>query len=269
MPLWRAAPLVTLTVMLTACDSTDPSAMAPSPVTGLTIEGSDAILAGDPVSYEVFASGTRSRVQAAWTSSDARVATVTPNGVVTGHTHGPVRLEASFEGASSSKTIDVVNNFEGRWGGLATIRQCDETGHILHDWWRCDVLASTGGDVAHGRFSVYFGLVHDTKDVRRVSGTYDLNVVASSVFGACEMFGSPVIALAGHVSSDGRLIVEGAATNWDGSERWIVNAWDTHLTAADKMRGKWAQDLTVASGTAHVEIELAELSKNAEHPCGS
>ena len=131
------------------------------------------------------------------------------------------------------------------------------------------MLASTGADVAHGRFSVYFGLVHDTKDVRRVSGTYDLNVVASSVFGHCDVCCSPVIALAGHVSSDGRLIVEGATTNWDGSERWIVNAWDTHLTAADKMRGRWAQDLTVASGTTHVEIDLGELNKNAEHPCGS
>ena len=102
-------------------------------------------------------------MQAAWTSSDPRVATVASNGLVTGHTHRSARLEASFEGASNSKTIGVVNNFEGRWGGLATIRHCDETGHILHDWWRCDVLASTDG--AHGRFSVYFELVHDTEDV--------------------------------------------------------------------------------------------------------
>ena len=67
-------------------------------------------------------------VTPAWTSSNPAVASVDGAGRLDGQAHGSTTLTATFEGRSVSKTVQVVNNYEGTWKGRYVIRACDDSG---------------------------------------------------------------------------------------------------------------------------------------------
>jgi hypothetical protein len=111
-------------------------------------------------------------------------------------------------------------------------------------------------------------LSHSSADLRRVSGTYELVGLVESVHGHCDVYSfASSVPLTGHVSNDGHLTLSGATATLDGSERWAVAGWDTHLTAPGEMRGRWAQDFAVASGKSYWEVDV-ELKATERDSCG-
>ena len=254
--------------LLAACDS----ATEPSPVTGLTIDGRDAMLTGQSVPFRAINSVTGASVPATWTSSNASVAAVDASGLVTGLKHGSTRLEASFQGVTASSGVEVVNNFEGLWDGVGTIRRCDEAGRFSHEWWpSCAGHSFTfmgqvyrwGG--VGWPFAVVLRLAHSSDVLREVTGTDDLTYLVGSVFGHCDVYG-PAVPLAGHISNDGQLTLSGSIESLAGSEKWEVAEWDTDLTAPGEMRGRWVQGLTIPSGRSYWEVEV-HLKTVQTPPC--
>src|SRR5687768_7378507 len=106
-------PLAALVV--TACGG-DSSPSAPTPigssapatptVSSLRIDGPDAVRTGSSADYTVTATlsnGTTQTVTPTWSSSSASTASVDANGRMTAHSHGPVTLTATHQGASGTK----------------------------------------------------------------------------------------------------------------------------------------------------------------------
>ena len=268
-----AASFVSLSLTLAACGGSNPSPTAPTAAANLAIDGRDAMLTGQVLSYRAIDSGAGTTLQATWTSSDASVATVGVNGLVTGLKQGSTRLEASFRGSTAFRIVQVVNSVEGLWDGDGTIRRCDEAGRFRHEWYpNC----SGHSFVFQGQvyrwggvgwvYSVVLRLSHDRDDIRRVSGTYDLRYLEASVYGHCDVYGAAV-PLTGQVSSDGHLHLSGAAGNLDGGEQFTVAEWDTYIAAPGEMRGRWAQELTVTSGRSQWEVEV-NLNAKEVTDCG-
>jgi hypothetical protein len=251
---------VILSLTLTACDQPNRSVTAPTVVTGLTMRGPDAMLTGKSLPYDALNSSTGHKVQATWTSSDPSVATVEGNGLVTALQQGSTRLEASFQDVTASRIVEVVNNFEGKWSGWATVRHCEVTGGFVHDWLPICSKAHVGW-----QYLVDLRLSHSSDDVRQVTGAYYSQGLAGVIFGHCDVPRTEV-PLTGHISNDGHLTLTGAIAAVDGSERWTVAGWDTFINAPGEMRGRWAQDLTVPSGTRYWEVEV-ELKATKQGPC--
>jgi hypothetical protein len=132
------APVTTMFAALTvaalaACEQAPTSPSPPAHAIGLAITGPGAIRAGLPTAYTVTATlsnGRTETAQSAWTSSDPGVAAVDAGGSVTGRAHGSITLTAAYLGATVSKTIDVVNDYQGEWTGTAVIRQCALSGDL-------------------------------------------------------------------------------------------------------------------------------------------
>jgi hypothetical protein len=238
----------------------------------LTIEGSDAIRVGITMPYRAKAAmstGTLVEVTPTWTSSDPMVATVQANGSAAGNKPGSVRLEASFRGATASKTVEVVDNVDSRWIVSADTRQCEEAGAPVSDWPMCGQVRSF-----RSRFVTHVSLAHDAADARRISGKFSLGGVASSVLGHCEPWWyGPEIPLTGHLSSDGQFSVEGAGTVGDyggflsfppGTR--LTLRGDTRFVAQGEWRGRWGLEISAPSGRSW-EFEVSSNTTTRD-PCG-
>jgi hypothetical protein len=102
-------------------------------LTGIAIQGAEALLTGTSVDYTVtasFSNQTTQTVTPTWSTSAANRATVSPTGHVTGQSHGAVTLTATFQGQSASKTVNVVNNYDGRWAGVVIRMTCQLNGEL-------------------------------------------------------------------------------------------------------------------------------------------
>lgn len=126
-------PVVVLCLAVTACSgsngSTGPSSPAPAAptLTGITISGPDALLTGTGGDYTVtasFSNQTTQGVTATWGASGTDRATVSAAGRVTGVAHGSFALTASYQGQTASKTVNIVNNYDGRWAGVVIRMTC-------------------------------------------------------------------------------------------------------------------------------------------------
>ena len=132
MVILKLALVIVITVFATACNGkSNPAAPTAPTATNLSISGVDAVLTGRYTNYTVTATlsdGTTRAVTPTWTSSNTGVASVDSAGRLVGLAHGSTNLTASHEGRSTSKTVQVVNNYEGTWDGRYVIRACDDSG---------------------------------------------------------------------------------------------------------------------------------------------
>jgi hypothetical protein len=132
MAVLKLALVIVITVFATACDGkSSPAAPTTQAATSLSISGADALQTGLSTTYTATATLSDSTMRAVtptWTSSNTGVASVDSAGRLVGLAHGSTNLTASHEGRSTSKTVQVVNNFEGTWDGRYVIRACDDSG---------------------------------------------------------------------------------------------------------------------------------------------
>ncbi len=229
-----------------------PSGPPPPSVTNLAIAGADAVLTGLSSNYTLTATlsdGIRRTIPAAWSSSNPDVGSVDGSvdgaGRLDGRAHGSTRLTATFDGLTASKTVQVINNYEGRWEGRFLIRACTETG---------DLVGWCIGTARVGTVHTLDLIVHHRVDLNQVRGT------RSHLKGE----------LTGTVGADGRLTLSGLLEWWgydypqELTESFLVGPWDTNLDGAGGMTGRFSWLYTVhlySPGTVHMENEFVTFTR--------
>ena len=107
------------------------SPAVPSPTTLVTImPGTDLLAIGSTEAFSAFAvrsDGTGTPITAAWTTDNAGVATVSPQGFVTALNAGVATITASYQSVSGSRTLRVVPSFAGSWAGGYRTTACSGT----------------------------------------------------------------------------------------------------------------------------------------------
>jgi len=256
---------IVLGVFLIGCDK---GPTTPSPPAGsrsfrsvaLTIDGAEAIQTGIAAPYRARATlsnGAQVEVSAAWTSSDPSVATVDATGSVASLKPGSVRLDASFEGVTASKTVDVVANVDGSWVVWATVRQCDEAGSPATEWWPPCRKGALGWT-----FKSRLLLVQRPDDPKRITGKFNLAGMETSYFGHCESWAYwSEVALTGRVSA-GDLSLEGAVSSPD--TRWTLRV-QSGLVAPGELHGKWTLEYSAPSARTFWELQTSSTS--GRHEC--
>jgi hypothetical protein len=214
---------------------------------GLAIAGADAILTGVPNSYTAsgtFTSGTVGNVTATWRSSNPGVATVDASGRVDARTQGSFTLTASYMGRDVSKSVQVVNNYGGRWQGEYRVLSCQDSGDLTdHDGGWCRTAYAPGSV-----YPITIDIAHDPGDLSSVTATlWDA-------------------AYRGSVGSDGRLSVAGVGNvvDWDGDVIAIRGIhWDASV-ADGTLTGRLQEDynsIFFRKGTARMEDELLTMTR--------
>jgi hypothetical protein len=236
----------------------DKSPFGPSlRVAHLTISGVGALRTSLSTDYTVTATlrdGTSRPVTPTWTSTNPDVASVDSDGRLHGRAHGSTSLTAFYEGRIASKTVHVVNNYEGSWTGVYVIRACDQTGYFVA-WEPCErsgrvgqvlpielVLSQIGNTQSEIRGTLVLDPFPHLPDlVRRISQS-----------------------ITGVVTADGRLSVSGSSNinGWDEFFTLQVTGWDTNLSSPGVMTGRWTQNLTVSyfGGHSYQENELVTMT---------
>ena len=235
------------------------SSPAAPTVGSLVISGTDSVLTGSATAYTATATlsdGSTRTVMPSWSSSAVHVATVDNAGRLDGLVHGSTTLTAVYDGRSASRTVQVVNDYGGRWSGRYVIRVCRDSG-IFRDgiyagsyvdvpW--CQALDGIGSE-----HSFAFTLVQSGRNYSEIRAT----------------FGPDGGTISGVVTADGRLELEGSLKilDWYG-DHWgdlQFSGWDTNRDRAGGMTGRWAQNLTMVGqqGSAYDEAELVTMSRTA------
>jgi hypothetical protein len=166
-------------------------------------------------------------------------------------THGTVTLTATHEGRSASKTVQVVNNYEGSWAGQYVVRTCDWSGDSVHRGW------CRGG----GEWPIGLTLSQTDGNLSEITGT--LALAWNGIYGEGGVTGS--------VTPDGRLNLAGSVnirSFWDEPGIFLgtalVGAWDTRLGGPDLMTGRWAQNVRAGyAGNAYQEVELVTMTRTS------
>jgi len=252
--------LVLSVIVLPGCNGTNPagpSQPAASAITGLAINGAEAVLTGASASYTAtatFPDGTLRAVTPAWISANPAVASVDGDGRLDGRSHGSTTLTATYQGRSVSKTVQVVNNYAGTWKGSYVIRACSDSGDLTnHDGGWC--LAGPGrvGTVVTG---ITMRLVQSGTNLTEITGT----------------LGSFEEAMTGVVTADGRLTLGGTFREWDWDHEivvamWQIRAWDSNLAGPDLMTGRWSEHLSslyFRVGAADIDNEFVTIARTSK-----
>ena len=252
-----------LAALVAACGEGVPTEPT-GPITALTIVGPDAVRAESTTRYSATGmqqGGGEVAVTPSWTSTNPNVATIGADGSLVSRSPGSVRLEASAQGVTSSKTIEVVPSVAGRWITSAKVRQCDETGQRVSDWW-----PPCSPDGLEGfRFDASLDVSHHAQDARRVQGDLDLGGIESMALGHCEPWGhGPRVSLAGNLSSDGQLTLEGVTVL--SSTQWRATSI-TRLTEPGEMLGQWTLEISSAGSRTSWVLDLIRSSTKTPSPC--
>lgn len=251
--------LVVVVALATGCnDKTNPAAPSAPTATTLLIIGDDAVRAGLSTTYTATATmsdGTTRTVTPTWTSSSAGVASVDSAGRLVGLAHGSTNLTASHEGRSASKTVQVVNNYEGNWAGNVVVKACTDSGDLTNrDGGWCRSGPGRVGNV----WSIGLALSQTGRNLSDIAGT-----VAGDYAGGN---------ITGMVMADGRLSLAGgpfSLWDWEGTlilATWQIRAWDTSLSGPGVMTGRWSQDYASVYfriGNAKMENELVTMTRTS------
>lgn len=234
------------------------STTAPTPVTpvaptltSLTITGLEAVRSNFFTTYTATAglsNGTSQDVTSTttWTSTNPNIGSMTPAtpGRLDANAHGTIVITAAYQGRSSTKTVNVVQNFGGQWSGVSIVRACDQSGAFRDIRW-CQGYGLVGSQVG---FSL--GLAQGGTDRSQITG----NVNVGSITGP----------ITGTVTADGRLNLGGTYTftNNGVSVQMTIGGWNTSASAGDRMTGTWSQNLTVPgfSGNAYEQHEIINVT---------
>ena len=247
--------------------TTAPSPIPPS-VTGITIGGPDAVRTGFAADYTVTASLSNGSSQdvsasASCTSSDPSVASIAAPCHLTGTKHGSTTLTVSSQGRTTSKAVNVVNNYGGSWSGYYQVTTCDDTG-IFRDWRWCVELLDPDSSISTS-FSLVLTQSGSGQD--QISGTISLGEFA------------PVrAAVSGNVTNDGRLLLSGSnviSTDSGARFQFIIGGWSTIVDANTffmglaQMSGGWDFSLVAIGANGHTfehQITSYALQLTSEPP---
>lgn len=251
--------VVVLTALAPGCHGKTPvapSQTAAPTVTGLAINGVDAVLTGSVTSYTVTATlsdGTTQTVTPTWSSSDPGVGRVDSTGRLDGRAHGSTNLIASYSGRDASKTVRVVNNYAGTWTGQYVIRACADSGDLNdHDGGWCRSRVRVGSV-----WFIHLVLSQAGSNLSEIGGTLGLGDVNTGD------------KIAGVVTPDGRLRLTGILHILDFYGEYLlgtvqIQTWDTNLGGPGVMTGRWSQDfssLYFRHGNASTESELLTMTR--------
>jgi hypothetical protein len=251
--------VVVLIALAAGCQGKNPAAPSQSAaqiVTGLVINGVDAVVTGSVNSYTLTATlsdGTTRAVTPTWTSSRTDVASVDSAGRLDGLSHGATTLTASYMGGTASKTVQVVNNYGGTWVGQYVIKACDQSGYFERAG--CESSGRVGQVLP-----ITLALSQTGSTKSEIRGTLVLNrfPYLSGVLDRIEQN------ISGVVTEDGRLILGGSSTiqSWDDTYTFQVGEWDTNVSGPGVMTGHWTQTLGVLwyAGKAFQENELVTMT---------
>lgn len=229
-----------------------PTTPAAPTVSTLAIAGLDAIRAGFVSTYTATATlsnGTSQTVTPTWTSSNPAVATVDGTGRLSGLTHGSISLAASYQGASASKNVNIVNNYGGTWIGTYRLRTCDQSGVFRSTKW-CEGLGGVGSVLP-----VTMSFSQSGNDRSQITGSLTLGTgITGNVSGS--------------VTSDGRLNIGGSFNVTSSGVTFVFafGGWDTNLISPGEMRGRWAQNQTAVgtAGNAYQEVEIVTMTQTSQ-----
>jgi hypothetical protein len=247
--------------------TTAPSPIPPS-VTGITIGGPDAVRTGFASDYTVTASMSDGSSQdvsasASCTISDPSVASIAAPCHLTGTKHGSTTLTVSSQGRTTSKTVNVVNNYGGSWTGDYKVTTCDDAG-IFRDWRWCVELLDPDSSISTS-FSLVLTQSGSGQD--QISGTISLG---ESLGSAPSTTGT----VSGNVTNDGRLLLSGSnVISADSGVRFqfIIGGWSTIVDAnpvlccLPQMSGGWDFSLVAIGANGHTFerqtiIEAAQIT---------
>lgn len=180
------------------------------------------------------------------------MASVDASGRLEGRMHGSTILTATFEGRSSTKSVQVVNNYGGRWEGRYVVRACRDTGELVdHDGGWCLAGYERAGSI----LGIGMTFVQGGPDLSDVTGTLSFYTGT----------------LTGRVGANGRLTLGGSLTYFTYYDYPIialgtlqVGPWDTTLDGTDGMTGRWSSlftSLVGRRGTVHTENELLTMAR--------
>ena len=210
--------LALMAVLAVACsDGTPASPTAPSAANLSVTSPLAELLTSETIQASARATlmnGSQQVVTPIWSIDNATVASVEPNGRVTGLKHGSVLLVATFGGTSASVPLRVIANYRGVWNGTVTVTDC-----VYWDPRFCGRLNPTGmrtvdieqsGDVARA-------VLRDTDERADLSG---------------------------HIRDDGALVLSGQVPPTilpsgrvvRGSE---ILGWRTRVSAGETMSGEY------------------------------
>jgi hypothetical protein len=181
--------------------------------------------------------------QAAWSSSNSTIATVSSDGTVTGVAAGDVDITATYQNVAGHVhvTITSVPNYQGFWTGDYSATACDGVNGL------CDP-----GDLGVG--SVHSTYLNLMQNGTTVTGTMSIGL------------GLP--AVSGRVDGNGHLVLSGTWTCGCALGRTAytgtISDFDA-VVAGSSMSGHWTMTFTSVlstgpSGTAQVVIQT--LTRN-------
>jgi hypothetical protein len=256
--------LVVISVFATACTKNrSPAAPTAATATSLSISGVDAVRTDLFTNYTATATlsdGTTQGVTPTWTSSNTGVASVDSAGRLVGVAHGSTTLTASHEGLSASKTVHVVNNYEGNWAGTYVVRVCNDSG-VYKD----GVFGGIYADVPWCQANERVGSVQSIALVLSQMGSNQSEIRGGLGEGAAD--------LTGVVTADGRLNLSGTLSLLDFEREFVtdtlhIGPWDTTLSAPGVMTGRWSQDLVSVGrvGNVYSENELVTMTRTSTSP---
>jgi hypothetical protein len=237
-----------------ACGKDSPSAPSAPPapaaptVSGLAITGLDAVRTGffsDYTATATLSDGSTQTVTSSvtWSTSDAAVATVTAAGRLSGQTHGAVNLNASYQGRTAAKTVNIVNNYGGTWTGTYVVTACDASGDFSRGDWCKGVRGSS--------FPLTVVLSQTGNDRSSVSGVLTNGFISNA----------PVT---GNVTADGRLNIGSNATGTSNgiTFRFQLVGWETKLSGPTQMTGRTAASLSATGfvGNAYEEHNITNAT---------
>jgi hypothetical protein len=212
-------------------------------VTGITIGGPDAVRTGFASDYTVSVSlsdgSSKLSASASCTSSDPSVASIAAPCRLTGTKHGSATLTVSSQGRTTSKTVNVVNNYGGSWTGNSRVTTCDDGGFYLFDEHWCEDF-----HYALTPFSLILTQSGGGQD--QISGTISLELYSNEP----PLRGT----VSGSVTNDGRLLLSGGSdvisTDIGASLQFSISGWNTILSSNTiplntdaAMSGGWDQSL--------------------------
>jgi hypothetical protein len=236
--------------------ASSPAAPTTPPPTASTIavtSGTDALRTGFFADFTVTAtmSDRTTQVvttQATLTTSDPSIATIDTSGRLTALRHGVVSINASFQGRTTSRAINVVHNYAGTWTGNYAVRACDQTGIFLSSKY-CQNAQTEPLPLA-------LELTQTGTNVDRIGGSISLRNLVGPI--------------TGEVTGDGRLVLSGSyvATTGGFNLRVEILSWATSPVQNTGMSGFFVYKVEVvgSDGVANQTNEILTVTKKLETP---
>jgi Bacterial Ig-like domain (group 2) len=219
-----------------------PTTTAPTTVSVAISPSTDMLKIRGTETFTVTATmsdGTSRAVAGTWTSGAAPVATVDSSGKVTAVASGQATITVTYSGASATRTIRVVPDYQGSWTGDYTVLSCQDSGGFHQEDW---CKAAMADPVV--RVTMTLTQTRDTVD-----GTWTHKLMAGAVQGTIEADGT--LALTGNGSTEGTPIT--------------IAGWRTLSTDNRTQTGRYTLTFTssVWSGSSQAGVEIRTCSKGS------